>query len=102
MRSRLKYVIPAGIAALVLCFLSATWRGDALPGVGLPLAGSPKGLPMLLVPAVIRALFLKRKHLLHGLLVGLMVGVVLGLAAGLLPLQQLISLDLENAYDQAQ
>ncbi len=95
-RSRLKYVIPAGIAALVLCFLSATWRGDALPGVGLPLAGSPKGLPMLLVPAVIIALFLKRKHLLHGLLVGLMVGVVLGLAAGLLPLQQLISLDLEN------
>ena len=57
---------------------------------------SPKGLPMLLVPAFIIYLFLKGKHLLHGLLVGLLFGTALGLISGLLSPDQLITLDLEN------
>ena len=95
-RSRLKYVIPAAFVAVVFYALSAGLRSD--PGqANIPeLAGSPKGLPMLIVPAVIIVLLLKKKHLLHGLLAGLMVGVILGLILKLLPLTRLLSLDLEK------
>ena len=51
---------------------------------------------MLLVPALIIYLFLKGKHLLHGLLFGLLFGTILGLALELLPVSQVLSLDLEN------
>jgi Na+/H+ antiporter NhaC len=58
--------------------------------------GSPAGLPMLLVPALILFLFLKGKHLFVGLMTGLMFGIILGLVLGLLPIDKLLSLDLEN------
>ena len=51
---------------------------------------------MLLVPLLIIYLFLKGKHLIYGLLTGLVFGVILGLIFGLLPLEQLLPLDLEN------
>ena len=95
-RSRLKYIIPAVMLALVGYFLSATFSTSTTPIEGNQLLGDPKGLPMLLVPALIIFLFLKGKHLLHGLLLGLMFGVVLGLGLGLLPMDKLISLDLDN------
>jgi len=84
-RSRFKYIIPAFILALIGYFLSAHFSTGMLPSTGQELVGDPKGLPMLLVPALIIFLFLKGKHLLHGLLLGLMFGVVLGLILGLLP-----------------
>jgi Na+/H+ antiporter NhaC len=83
------YVISAG--------LSAGGAEIADPA----LAGDPRGLPMLLVPALIIFLFLRGRHLLHGLLIGLLFGVVLGLALGLLPRAQLFSLDLENFRAQS-
>lgn len=95
-RSRLKYIIPAVTLALIGYFLSATFSTGIAPTTGNQLLGDPKGLPMLLVPALIIFLFLKGKHLLHGLLLGLMFGVVLGLGLGLLPMDKLISLDLGN------
>ncbi len=95
-RSRLKYIIPAVLLALIGYFLSATFSTGIAPTEGNQLLGDPKGLPMLLVPALIIFLFLKGKHLLHGLLLGLMFGVVLGLGLGLLPMAKLISLDLDN------
>lgn len=95
-RSRLKYIIPAVIIALIGYFLSATLSEGTILQEGKKLVGNPKGLPMLLVPAFIIFLFLKGKHLLHGLLMGLMFGTALGLVTGLLPLEKLISLDLDN------
>jgi len=96
-RSRLKYIIPAVLLALVGYFLSATFSTNVATTASNQLVGDPKGLPMmLLVPALIIFLFLKGKHLLHGLLLGLMFGVVLGLVLGLLPLDKLIALDLDN------
>ena len=95
-RSRLKYIIPAVLIALIGYFLSATLATSATPTEGNQLLGDPKGLPMLLVPALIIFLFLKGKHLLHGLLLGLMFGVILGLVLGLLPIEKIISLDLDN------
>jgi len=95
-RSRLKYIIPAFVLALIGYFLSAHFSIGMLPSTGKELMGAPKGLPMLLVPAFIIFLFLKGKHLLHGLLLGLMFGVGLGLILGLLPLDKVLSLDLDN------
>lgn len=95
-RSRLKYVFPAALFALVCYTVVAYNTGiEVKINEGASL-GSPKGLPMLLVPAFIIYLFLKGKHLLHGLLFGLLFGTILGLVLGLLPLTEIISLDLEN------
>ena len=95
-RSRLQYIIPAFVLALVAYFISAS-LGERTPVEGAHLlAGDPKGLPMLLVPIAIIWLFLQGKHLVHGLLMGLIIGVVLGLVTGLLPVHTLLHLDLEN------
>lgn len=95
-RSRLKYIIPAAIFALVAYGVSASLQQTAIISTTSELSGSPQGLPMLLVPIFIIYLFLKGKHMLHGLLLGLGFGVILSLAFGLLEFSQLISLDLEN------
>lgn len=95
-KSRLKYILPAGVIALIAYYLSAVFSaGDAVESAS-GLAGDPKGLPMLLVPVLIIILFLRGKHLLHGLLTGLVFGVLLGLGTGLLSVDQVISLDPEN------
>lgn len=95
-KSRIKYIVPAVILALICYAVSNSINSQSLASQISILEGSPKGLPMLLVPALIIFLFLKGKHLVHGLLAGLVFGVLLGLALGLLPLEKLLSLDLEN------
>lgn len=95
-RSRLKYVLPAGAAALVIFALSAGFRSQTAIGSGPEIAGSPKGLPMLLAPVVIIILLLRGKHLLHGLLAGLIIGVIIALIFNLMPLNQIFSLDKAN------
>ena len=95
-KSRLKYVIPAALFALVCYVVVAYYNGSEVTISETKSLGNPKGLPMLLVPALIIFLFLKGKHLLHGLLFGLLFGTILGLVLGLLPLSEIISLDLEN------
>ena len=95
-KSRLKYVFPAAIIALtgysIVGYGNST-TGEALETLDL---GNPRGLPMLLVPAFVIYLFLKGKHLVHGLLFGVLFGTCLGLVLNLLPWSQVISLDLEN------
>jgi Na+/H+ antiporter NhaC len=100
-RSRLKYVLPAAVVAVAGYSLSAGLRSTPIQADVPGLAGSPRGLPMLIVPVVIIVLLLKRKHLLHGLLVGLLVGVVLGLSMNLMPWNRLITLDLEKFSAQS-
>ena len=94
-RSRVKYVVPAGLLALTAYLISASRSASGL-GPGSAIAGAPQGLVMLAVPMVVIALLLKGRHLLHGLLVGLLVGVIVGLAFGLLKPEQLLSIDREN------
>jgi Na+/H+ antiporter NhaC len=100
-KSRVKYIIPAAILALLAISLSQFFQYSGSRIGMYKLEGSPAGLPMLLVPALIIYLFLKGKHLFHGLMLGLFFGTVLGLVLGLLPLDQLISLDLENLVAQS-
>lgn len=95
-KSRLKYVLPAACFALT-GFILVAWIGTGKEtAVGTVEMGNPKGLPMVLVPIFIIYLFLRGKHLLHGLLLGLLFGTVLGLILGLLPLDSILTLDREN------
>ena len=95
-RSRVKYVVPAGIIALIAYGFVGLGSDSVVQALDNLNVGDPKGLPMLLVPIFVIYLFLRGKHLLHGLLYGVLFGTVLGLVLGLLPLAQVISLDVEN------
>ncbi|KAA2216704.1 Na+/H+ antiporter NhaC family protein [Maribacter flavus] len=95
-KSRLKYILPASLFALAAFSFMAFNHNVGSNNVNIGALGSPKGLPMMLVPSFIIYLFLKGKHLLHGLLMGLLFGTILSLAFGLLNLENVISLDLEN------
>ncbi len=95
-KSRLKYVFPAAILALVGYGIVSYGNSTTAQALETQHLGDPRGLPMLLVPAYIIYLFLKGKHLLHGLLFGVLLGTFLGLALNLLPWSQVLSLDLEN------
>lgn len=95
-RSRLKYVFPCAAAALTASLAFGHFKGAAASGEGAALAGDPKGLPMILAPAIILFLLLRGRHLLHGLLAGLVAGTALGLALDLLPVERALSLDPMN------
>lgn len=95
-RSRIKYILPAFVIALVAYYISAVASSSAVLSTDGVIEGDPKGLPMLLVPVFILYLFLRGKHLVHGLLLGLIAGIVLGLVLGLLPFGELFALDLDN------
>lgn len=95
-KSRMKYVFPAAIFALIGYLIITYGKDTPLEINESAILGNPKGMPMLLVPTFIIYLFLRGKHLVHGLLLGLLFGTILGLALGLLPVSQVFSLDLEN------
>jgi Na+/H+ antiporter NhaC len=95
-RSRLKYVIPAALIAVVLYFFSAYFGEKFVPVKSMGITGNPGGLPMIIVPVVIIALLLSGRHLVEGLLFGLLTGVVVGLIFGILPVEKIFSLDLEH------
>ena len=62
--------VPAALLALVFYTLSSFWFNEVGNTNETVLSGKPEGLIMLLVPALIIFLFLKGKHLVHGLLFG--------------------------------
>ena len=95
-KSRIKYVAPAAVLALIGYTLTATLFHSNKSSSEIMLAGESEGLLMLAVPIVTIFLFLKGKHLVHGLLFGLLFGTLLGVISGLLSFEQVISLDLEN------
>ncbi len=95
-KSRLRYAIPALVLAAIV-FVTLQWaKGPENGAAQHAITGDPRGLPMLLVPLAITILFLKGKHLLHGLMAGLGLGVLIGLVFGLLPMTELLTLDLDN------
>ena len=93
-RSRLKYVLPAGLAAAVA---SALLDGLGTGGTPVPAATalslSARGLPMLAVPALVIVLLLRKRHLIEGLLFGIVAATVLGLALGLVAPAAIVHLD---------
>jgi len=117
-RSRLKYALPAAALALLayLLFGAADPGTIAAGGEGVAasaarqaassaqqaaspssgLQGSPRGLPMLLAPALVLALLLSGRRLIEGLLLGILAATIIGLAFGLLLPGQLLFIDTEN------
>lgn len=93
-RSRLKYVLPAGLFAMVVFALFGA--ATALGAGGAMTASSPRGLPMLLVPVVVITLLLRGRHLIEGLLLGILTTVLVGLALGLLSWSAVFYIDAPN------
>lgn len=90
-RSRLKYVLPAALLGIVLYAAFGAAPGAA--SAAAVAASSPRGLPMFLVPAVVIALLLRGRHLVHGLLVGIVVALATGLVLRLFAWSQVMYID---------
>lgn len=95
-RSRLKYVLPAGVLAALSSALLDLGSASSAAGAAPLLAHSRSGLPMLVVPLFVFVLLLRKKPLLEGMLLGILAAVLLGLALGLLQPAQLVYLDREQ------
>ncbi len=96
-RSRLKYAIPAAIVALALyAALGGSDGAGVAAATGLATEQGARGLPMLLVPALVIALLLTGRHLLEGLLFGIVAAIGVGLGLGLLERSEIFYLDLES------
>ena len=78
-RSRLRYVLPAGLLAMVVSALLGSRSAPAMAGVSVvPPEADPRALLMLAAPAVVLAMLLRKRHLIESLLVGCGVAAVLG------------------------
>ena len=95
-KSRIKYIFPATVLALIGFVISSDQNQGALIESKLNEASDPKGLVMILIPVVIIWLFIRGTHLIHGLIYGLLFGIIVALLSGLMPVNMLLSLDLEN------
>lgn len=91
-RARLRYAVPAGLAALLASYLlgggAASGAGpgaaDAVTRAAAAAAGGPQPLVLLVIPAMVIALLLAKRHLLEALLYGIAATIVVALATGLL------------------
>ncbi len=104
-RARLKYAVPAGLAALLASAMlgardaapSLAQRAGALldraaEAVGGATAG-PRPLVLLVVPALVIGLLLAKRHLLEALLLGILAAALLGLGTGLLAPRDLLRVE---------
>ncbi len=93
-RSRMRYALPAALLA-VLVF--GFWGGGvpAADGARSGAEAGPGGLVMLLVPALVIVLLIRRRHLIEGLMMGILAAVILGLVTGQFSWSQLFYVDYE-------
>jgi Na+/H+ antiporter NhaC len=88
-RARLKYVLPAALVALA-AYAVAGGSLEPTAGAIAAVVGRPDGLPMILVPIVVIAMLLLKRHLVESLVAGSGMAIVLGLGLGLLRTDQLL------------
>lgn len=89
-RARLKYVLPAGLLAFLVAVMFG--KGDVVgTGAAAVVDGGARGLPMAVVPLLVLALLLARRHLVEALLFGVAAAVALALPLGLLRPDQVLS-----------
>ena len=90
-RSRMKYSIPAALIALV-CFLIFTkTETSSIVLEAAQVEPKPLSLIMLVVPVVIIALCLMKKHLITALAWGVIAGIAAGLVSGIYLISDLLS-----------
>jgi Na+/H+ antiporter NhaC len=84
-RSRLQYVVPAGAIALIASAMIG--RRDIAPesAVLASLSATPRALVLLIAPALVVAMLLRKRHLIESLLVGCVVAAVLAVSVGVIP-----------------
>lgn len=92
-RSRMQYALPAAAVAIGVF---ALFGGAAGADGALTRQGDPAGLVMLVVPAAVLILLLRRTHLVVGLFAGIGFGVVLGLGLDRFNTSDLLSIDPDN------
>lgn len=90
-KTRMRYSLPAAMGALILFLLfSGTSDGSAATEAAGGTA-NPVSLVMLVVPVVIIALCLMRKHLITALSWGILAGIAVGLISGIYTVDALVS-----------
>ncbi len=115
-RSRLRYALPAAALALVALVIfhgplktrsapdAPTVASDSqliAPQAEGPTlepaqpASSPRGLPMLIAPALVIFLLFRHVHLLEGLMSGIAAAIAIGLSTGLISIRELIYVEPE-------
>lgn len=95
-KTRIKYVVPAALLAVLFYAASAGFQSGKLLQIPAQFEARPLALIMIVVPVVIIFMLLKRHHLFYGLFAGLVTGIITALLFGLLPPEKLLSLDLEH------
>ncbi|HEX5995806.1 MAG TPA: Na+/H+ antiporter NhaC family protein [Jiangellales bacterium] len=90
-RSRLKYAAVAGVVTVALYVIFGLFGGGT-SGRG-QVDAQPDGLVMLLAPALLIVLMIRRWHFVASLLMSTAAGVVLGLVTGLLHWSDLLTVD---------
>lgn len=90
-KTRMRYSLPAAAGALLLFLLFAkTTEGSAGSGI-TGVTAKPLSLVMLVVPVVIIALCMMRKHLITALSWGILAGIAAGILSGIYKVEDLIA-----------
>lgn len=90
-KTRMRYSLPAAAGALLLFLLFAkTTEGSAGSGI-TDVTAKPLSLVMLVVPVVIIALCMMRKHLITALSWGILAGIAAGILSGIYKVEDLIA-----------
>lgn len=93
-RSRLKYAfVAAGFSIIMYIILGILMKTDTSSAVELARQVSPKGLIMIIVPAVLIYVMYKGVHLVTALVTTNALGILLGLATGLLKFKDVLFAD---------
>ena len=94
-RSRLKYAFAGAAIALVLFVIAGfmTYDGNV---TGTDITDSPKGLIMLLIPALLIFLMIRGSNMLVALSAAIAAGLVLGVVTGLLPVSEILIIDMDS------
>ena len=95
-RSRLKYAfVSAGFATVMFILMGGTGK-NVEPDLSFVGELSPKGLLMMIVPALLIFLMYRGVNLIVAIMSAGSVGIVLGLVSGLLPLSRLLVVDMDT------
>ena len=93
-RTRLRYVIPAGLLALAASVtLAALVPGTSASIAGADVGAMPRGLLLALVPLLVVTLLARGRPLLDGLLIGVAATIALALLTGLVPPDALLRVE---------
>jgi Na+/H+ antiporter NhaC len=92
-RTRLRYAAVSAVFTLAIYVIIAVLSTPIAAAPAGTLTASPRGLVMLVVPALVMVLILRGRNLVTALLWALVAGIAIGLASGTLTPAALVSID---------